>query len=75
MAPKKKAAPKPTFVEGEPLITNNTISIVLRNALTIAIAFGLDLTGDQTAAVLIGINTFSFMLNTYLTRKKVSPSK
>jgi hypothetical protein len=75
-APIKKAVVAETsFVEKEPVITNNTVSIVLRNALTIGIAFGWELTGDQTAALLIGINTVSFLVNTYLTRNKVTPVK
>lgn len=60
-------------METEPVARNNAISFLVRSGIALAIAYGLDMTGEQVAAIVTFTNAISLVVNTYYTRKKVIP--
>lgn len=60
-------------MENEPVAKNNAISFLVRTAITLAVAFGLKVSAEQLAAIVTFVNALTLVVNTYFTRKKVTP--
>lgn len=57
----------------EPVAKNNAISYLVRTAIVLAMTFGLKVSVEQLAAIITFVGAISLVVNTYFTRKRVTP--
>lgn len=60
-------------MKNEPAVTVGTITAVVSALLTLLAAFGLDLSSDQTAAVVGVVAVLAPIVASLITRSKVTP--
>ncbi len=57
----------------EPVAIINAISEIIRTGIILAITFGLTLSQEQFAAIMVFVGTICLLIQTLTTRAKVSP--
>lgn len=60
-------------MNNEPAVTVGTITAVVSALLTLLAAFGLNLSADQTAAVVGVVAVLAPLVAAFITRRKVTP--
>lgn len=68
------ATPSLSVTEREPAAILGTITAGVAAVITLAVAFGLDLTDEQTAAILGVVAVVAPLVAAFLTRPRVTPN-
>lgn len=62
-------------MKNEPVAIINAISEFVRTAILLGIAFGLSVTQEQFAAIMIFVGSLLALISTIVVRRKVSPQE
>lgn len=63
-----------SVTRGEPALTTGTITAVVAAAVTLLVAFGLDLSSDQVIAITAFVAVIAPLVSSVITRRQVIPS-